>query len=284
LYSAQITRANPTCIILLVDQSGSMADPLNSDSVVRKADFVADVVNHTLHDLVIRCTKTEEVRNYYYVSVIGYGRSVNSALAGVLADRMIAPVAEVAEYPLRVETRFKRVPDGTGGIVEIPVRVPVWIHPVADGGTPMCQAFSRTKGVIERWLGEHPHGFPPTVLHLTDGESGDGDPTSLGREIMSLGTDDGQVLLFNCHVSSRRSSKIEYPVDSSSLTDNFARTLFQISSPLPVNFLAAARQLGVKAEEGSKGFVFNADPSSVVQFYEIGTSLTGMTPHIWMDT
>ena len=284
MYSAQITRANPTCIILLVDQSGSMADPLNSDSVVRKADFVADVVNHTLHDLVIRCTKTEEVRNYYYVSVIGYGRSVNSALAGVLADRMIAPVAEVAEYPLRVETRFKRVPDGTGGIVEIPVRVPVWIHPVADGGTPMCQAFSRTKGVIERWLGEHPHGFPPTVLHLTDGESGDGDPTSLGREIMSLGTDDGQVLLFNCHVSSRRSSKIEYPVDSSSLTDNFARTLFQISSPLPVNFLAAARQLGVKAEEGSKGFVFNADPSSVVQFYEIGTSLTGMTPHIWMDT
>ena len=284
MYSAQITRANPTCIILLVDQSGSMADPLNGDEVVRKADFVADVVNHTLHDLVIRCTKTEEVRNYYYISVIGYGRNVNSALAGVLADRMTAPVAEVAEYPLRVETRFKRVPDGTGGIVEMPVRVPVWIHPVADGGTPMCQAFSRAKGVIERWLKEHPRGFPPTVLHLTDGESGDGDPTSLGREIMSLGTDDGHVLLFNCHVSSRRSSKIEYPIDSSSLTDNFARTLFQISSPLPVNFLAAARQLGVKVEEGSKGFVFNADPSSVVQFYEIGTSLTGMTPHIWMDT
>ena len=37
-----------------------------------------------------------------------------------------------------------------------------------------------------------------------------------------------------------------------------------------------------KFAEGSRGFVFNADPSSVVQFYEIGTSLTGMPPHIWM--
>ncbi len=56
------------------------------------------------------------------------------------------------------------------------------------------------------------------------------------------------------------------------LTDGFARTLFRISSVLPENFLGAAQQLGVTAAEGSRGFVFNADPSSVVQFYEIGTS------------
>jgi hypothetical protein len=121
------------------------------------------------------------------------------------------------------------------------------------------------------------------VLHLTDGESGDGDPSALGREIMSLGTDDGQTLVLNCHVSSRRSAKVEYPTGTSSLPDGFARTLFGISSILPSSFRGAARQLGVPAEEGSRGFVFNADPSSVVQFYEIGTSLTGMTPHVWMD-
>jgi hypothetical protein len=283
LYSAQITRANPTCLILLLDQSGSMADPFGGDAVVRKADFVADVVNHTLHDLVIRCTKTEEVRNYYYVAVIGYGRSVGSGLGGVLAHRLLTPIAEVAEYPLRVETRLRRVPDGAGGLVEIPVRFPVWLHPQADGGTPMCQAFTEAKRVVEQWLTDHPRGFPPTVLHLTDGESGDGDPSTLGQEIMSLSTDDGQVLIFNCHVSARRSSKIEYPMSALRLPDGFARTLFEISSRLPLNFLAAAKQLGVNAEEGSHGFIFNADPSSVIQFYEIGTSLTGMTPHIWME-
>jgi hypothetical protein len=260
-----------------------MADPFGGDEVVRKADFVADVVNHTLHDLVIRCTKTEEVRNYYYVAVIGYGRSVGPSLGGVLANRQLTPIAEIAEYPLRVETRLKRVADGMGGIVEMPVRLPVWLYALAEGGTPMCQAFVQARTIIEQWLTEHPSGFPPTVLHLTDGESGDGDPTDIGQEIMSLGTDDGQVLIFNCHVSGRRGSKIEYPSTHSRLPDGFARTLFQVSSPLPLGFLAAAKQLGVGVEEGSRGFVFNADPSSVVQFYEIGTSLTGMTPHIWME-
>ncbi|MEJ7708936.1 MAG: hypothetical protein WKF84_03560 [Pyrinomonadaceae bacterium] len=57
-YQAQITRANPTCVVLLLDQSGSMRDPFGGDQMARKADFVADVVNHTIHDLVIRCTKT----------------------------------------------------------------------------------------------------------------------------------------------------------------------------------------------------------------------------------
>ena len=284
MYSSQITRANPTCVVMLIDQSGSMADPFGGDQVTRKADFVANVVNHTLHDLVIRCTKTEEVRNYYHVAVVGYGRRVGSAFGAPLASRDLVPVAEVADNPLRIEAGYRRVPDGAGGFVEMPVRFPLWILPQADGGTPMCQAFAHVRRILQNWLAEHPRGFPPTVLHLTDGESSDGDPTEVGREIMSLGTDDGRVLLFNCHVSARRSYKVEYPPESSALPDTFARTLYEISSPLPDNFLGAAQQLGVQASPGSRGFVFNADPSSVVQFYEIGTSLTGMTPHIWMDS
>jgi hypothetical protein len=283
VYSSQITRANPTCVVFLIDQSGSMADPFGGDRGTRKADFVARVVNNALHDLVIRCTKTEEVRDYYHVSVIGYGRAVGSALSGTLSDRLVAPVSEIADSPARVESGFRRAADGAGGYVDVPVRYPVWVFPHADGGTPMCQALGQVREVLRRWLSDHPRGFPPTVLHLTDGESGDGDPAEVGREIMSLRTDDGPALLFNCHVSSRRSRKVEYPTDAAALPDGFARTLFKISSPLPESFRAAAHQLGVEVSDGSRGFVFNADPSSVVQFYEIGTSLTGMAPHIWMD-
>jgi hypothetical protein len=283
MYSAQITRANPTCVVLLLDQSGSMSDPFSGDATTKKADFVAEVVNHTLHDLVIRCTKTEEVRNYYYLAVIGYGQSVGPAFGGPLASRRLVSISEVADFPLQVKNSYKRISDGAGGLVEIPVRFPVWIHPHADGKTPMCAALLLVKQILEAWLSEHPTGFPPTVLHLTDGESSDGDPNHIGRQIMSQRTDDGSVLLFNCHISSLRRSKVEYPRDDSSLSDGFARTLFQISSPLPQRFLAAATQLGVQATDGSRGFVFNADPSSIVQFYEIGTSLTGMTPYRWMD-
>ncbi len=107
-YSAEISRGNPTCFVFLLDQSGSMADQFGSEHSQRKADFVADVVNRTLHDLVIRCTKTEEVRNYYYISIIGYGSSVGPAFSGNLAGKALVPVSEVAELPARIENRNEK--------------------------------------------------------------------------------------------------------------------------------------------------------------------------------
>ena len=107
----------------------------------------------------------------------------------------------------------------------------------------MCEALRQAKRLIEQWVSEHRNGFPPTVLHLTDGESTDGDPVQIGKEILSLSTSDGPVLVFNCHVSSHASSKLEYPSDQSSLPDEFARTLFNISSTLPEGFRKAAEQI-----------------------------------------
>jgi hypothetical protein len=269
-YSAEISRGNPTCFIFLLDQSGSMADQFGEGGL-RKADFVSDVVNRTLHDLVIRCTRTEEVRNYYHISIIGYGASVGPAFSGSLIGRTHVPVADVAEMPARLENRTKKVPDGAGGLVDQQVRFPVWMDPISGGGTPMCEAFRLTRGLLDEWLQEHPNSFPPTVLHLTDGESTDGDPSNIAQEILSRGTSDGQVLLCNCHVSSRHAMKIEYPRDESSLPDDFARTLFRVSSPLPDAFRKAAFDIGISVLEGGRGFVFNGDPVSVAQFFEIGT-------------
>ncbi len=52
----------------------------------------------------------------------------------------VAPVSAVADNPARIESGYRRVPDGVGGYVETPVRYPVWVHAHADGGTPMCRA------------------------------------------------------------------------------------------------------------------------------------------------
>jgi hypothetical protein len=270
-YSAEISRSNPTCFIFLLDQSGSMADQFGTDGSVRKADFVADVVNRTLHDLVIRCTRAEEIRNYYCVSLIGYGASPGPAFTGALAGRTHVPIGEVAEMPARLEQRAKKVPDGAGGIVEQQIRFPVWIDPAAGGGTPMCQAFETVRGLVEQWVAEHKTGFPPTVLHLTDGESTDGDPSSTAKQIASMATADGQALLFNCHVSSRHAVKLEYPGEEGKLPDDFARMLFRISSALPQGFRRAASTIGLSVDEAARGFVFNGDPVSVAQFFEIGT-------------
>jgi hypothetical protein len=235
-----------------------------------KAAFVADVVNRTLHDLVIRSTRTEEVRNYYYVSVIGYGRSVGPALAGSLVAKIHVPISEVAENPARIETRTKKTPTREGSLVEQQVRFPVWVDPVFGGWTHMCAGLGCVRDILDEWISERREGFPPTVLHLTDGASTDGDPTSIATEILSRSTTDGNVLLFNCHVSARNSIKIEYPDNAAGLPERHARTLFNISSVLPETFVRAAGQVGLTILPGARGFVFNGDPVSVAQFFEIG--------------
>lgn len=273
-YSAEISRSNPTCFVFVLDQSGSMGDVFGGEAVLRKADFLADVANRSLHDLVIRCTKSDEIRDYFNVSIIGYGTTgggVGSAYAGQLAGRESAKISEVGEYPARLEDRVKKVPDGAGGLVDQTVRFPIWIDPRAEDGTPMCAALREAKKIVEQWVREHPNGYPPVVLHITDGESTDGDPTSDGKAITELRTSDGNVVLFNCHLSSQRAAKIEYPADASSLPNEFARTLFNMSSVVPTETRNAATSLGMNLPEGVRGFVFNADAASLVQFFDIGT-------------
>jgi hypothetical protein len=67
-YSAEISRAHPTCLLFVIDQSASMSDELEAGAT--KANFLADVLNRSLMELVIRCKKAEGVLNYFDVGVI----------------------------------------------------------------------------------------------------------------------------------------------------------------------------------------------------------------------
>jgi len=280
-YTAEISRNNPTYFVFILDQSGSMLDPFGGqavEGVSSKSDFLADVVNRTLHGLVMRCTKPEEVRNYYHISIIGYGRGVGSAFGGALAGREIVPISEVAENPVKVEIRMKKISDGAGGVVEQQVKFPIWVEPQGNNGTPMCAALKQAEELIKKWISDPAHKtcFPPTVLHITDGESSDGDPTEIGRNLSSLGVNDGQVLLYNCHISSDKSPKTEYPLNSEELSNQYAKSLFEFSSVLPSNFQEVAKQIGLSVKDNSRGFVFNADATALVQFFDIGTRSAGL--------
>jgi hypothetical protein len=70
-YSAEISRDNPTAVVFLIDQSGSMDEKMVTGKT--KADFVADVLNKTIYTLVTNCAKSDGVRHYFDVGVIGYG-------------------------------------------------------------------------------------------------------------------------------------------------------------------------------------------------------------------
>jgi len=269
-YAAEISRQAPSCICFLLDQSGSMSDPI-AGSNKRKAEFLADAINRILEDLSIRCQKGEQIRDYFDIVGIGYGAQVSPVFSGNLQGRPLVSIGELANTPARVETRSKKVDDGAGGLVDQQVKFPVWIDPVAGGSTPMCAALGSLRGVLDTWTREHKVSFPPVVLHFTDGASTDGDPTADANAIRQLGTSDGSVLLFNVHISERGGTPIVFPSSSEGLPDDFARLLFGMSSNLPPNMAREATKVGYQAGESSRGFVYNAAAEHVVGLLEIGT-------------
>jgi len=276
MYQAEISRSNPTAYLFMIDQSTSMNDLMSSGR--SKAQFVADVVNKTLRDLVVRCTREEGVRNYFDISVLRYGEGlVGNALQGRLSSSWIHPISELADHTLRVEDRARMVDDGTGGLVEQSVKFPVWVDARAAGGTPMQAAMAEAARMVASWSDAHPSSFPPTVIHITDGQSTDGDPEHNASVLTSLTTDDGQALLYNVHVSSSNVEPVRYPSAESSLPDDYARLLFRMSSVFPPHVRDYAREAyGTQLTETSRAMVLNADAEELVKFVDIGSRPAAM--------
>jgi hypothetical protein len=273
-YSAEISRTHPACILILIDQSGSMDEPFGGAGGARKrkAEGVADVTNRLLQNLVVRCAREEGIRDYFHLGVLGYGgETAGPALSGALAGRGLIPVSEIGHSPARLEERVREREDGMGGLVREKVRFPIWLEPVAHGGTPMCQALARAAGLVGEWLRQHPDGFPPLVVNISDGQPTDGDPTGIASELRGMRSSDGAVLLLNVHLSSREATPIQFPSSDAALPDEHARLLFHLSSPLTPGMRAAARDEGLGVEDGARGFVFNADIISLIKFLNIGT-------------
>ncbi|CAH2603068.1 VWA domain-containing protein [Rhodovastum atsumiense] len=276
-YAAEISRTNPTCIVLVLDQSASMADRFSgaTGEGVTKAGLLADVLNRSLMELVTACRKPEGILDYFYVGVLSYaGNEVRPALGGALAGVHISPVSALGRSPMRVETRRKQVPDGAGGLVETEVRFPVWFDPAASGNTPMCQGLETAAEMVAEWCEKYPRSFPPTVLHVTDGEATDGDEAAVeaaaGR-ITARGTDDGTVLLLNLHVSGEGGTPIRFPTEEKALPDSYARMLFRMSSVLPEEFRRRGEEAQMQLAPGCRGYVYNAGIEDVVRFFRIGT-------------
>ena len=268
-YQAQINRENPTLFCFLVDHSGSMQDPIGGrGDTTNKAQGLADAVNGILVDIVMRCSEGTTIREYFDVSVLGYGDEkgrVSPALGGALAGKEIVPISQVGLYPLRFQERLINGQNYS---------YPVWVEPVAGADTPMCAALQRCQSILQGWIRRHRKAFPPIVIHITDGESTDGDPTRQVRKLVNLYTDDGNVLLFNCHLSSSSNPPIVFPDHIENVPDSFGQQLFGMSSLLTPYMQQAARSLGYAVTSQSRGFIFQADLSNVTHFLDIGTRST----------
>ena len=279
-YTAQITRSTPTAFIFLVDQSISMnrTTTLNGEDMTL-AEAVARIVNNQINELVLRCIKTNEVRHYYDIAVIGYGHGVYSGWNGELEGRDFVSPDEIKRNPFKLIVTREEVRTRRGTTVKEVEKVQ-WLQARHDGRqTRMDLAFRRAKALLEEWMKKHHDKdcYPPTIINITDGEYVGCTYDTMqqeANELKSMFTNDGNVLLFNIHIAPNCDDRIVFPVSRDELTDNrYGTKLFNLSSLLPLRYNADIARVRNDNDTASRhaAMAVNADMSTLIQLMDIGT-------------
>ena len=276
-YTADISRANPGCFLFMVDQSGSMKTALGGQPGLTKMEAASQAINRILDTISQRCSQGMDVKDYFHIGIITYttdriGKStIASLLPRTTLEDPFLTVSDIVEAA-EVQERLVLEPDGAGGTIEVNRRFPVWLNPVASQGTPMCQAMDIAHRALRDWIDQNPNAYPPMVLNITDGDATDGNPEEFAQSVRELATTDGNVLLYNAHLSEVSASPVQYPTDGDPLPgDEYATRMFRMSSVFPDNIVNQAQAMSIPVQQGSRGYVYNADMVALVQFLDIGT-------------
>lgn len=263
MYEQQLSTINPGLILILVDQSSSMAMKY-ADSL--KSDFAALAVNRVIGEIIQACTAGEEVKDRCHVGVIGY--SSRAELLFIDSASKLAANTDVIDIP-------KRISDGAGGFIEVSQVLRVFVPSVAKGSTDMAGAFRLAHQGVSKFINHFQHSFPPIIINITDGEPDDMPATKqAASKLQELKTTDGSVVIMNAYISDAKGLQIQLPASNESFaTNKYAQFLYDTSSPLPEPMITEAVNAGFAASSGSRGFVFNADPDALVRFLRFGTSV-----------
>ena len=136
----------------------------------------------------------------------------------------------------------------------------------------MVQAIQLAISWVKSWVENHSESFPPIVINITDGESTDGDPLTSLATLQGLSTSDGNVLVWNCHLSESKVHPVSFPYAEHQLPeDRYAKMMFSMSSELPEEMIAIAKEEYENVSQGARGYVFNAQLEDLIKLLDIGT-------------
>jgi len=279
-YTAQITRNTPTAFIFLVDHSVSMEQKTTLyGEEMTMAEAAARIVNNQINELVLRCVKMGDTRHYYDIAVVGYGEKAYSGWQGELEGRDFVSPEELKNNPFtkiitRKETRTRK------GIQIKEVEQVQWVSARYDGNwTHYHKAFDYARHLLEGWMKDHydKDCYPPTVIHITDGEFNHATKEIVmqkANELKAMFTNDGNVILFNIHFTSKTNgNSVACPIDKDELNGNlYAEALFDFSSLLPERYNNdIARCLNDNRIGRHVAMGVNADATTLIKLMDIGT-------------
>ena len=278
MYSARITRHNPTAFIFLIDRSGSMEEKIKFGShTTTKAEAVAIVTNMLVKELINRCRREEGIVDYFDIAAIGYSSGHATMLLGGKDSFAKPSILAMQRCSQRSFSRERVLPNGH--VVVTTDELKYWIEPKAEGNTPMCSAMEQALHLVRKWCKQTTNkvSYPPTIFNITDGEASDGDYQTLIRiadEIKQQHTDDGHTLLFNINLSSSVEDKpVIFPGSKDDLPCcRYAEMLYEMSSQMPEEYNETIRHISnCHCEPPYRGMSFNTPIADMIAMMNIGS-------------
>jgi uncharacterized protein YegL len=243
-YTIPATAKSKALIILLIDKSGSMQDPLPlGEMTTSRLDVLMAGYARLVKELVTRSTKGQVISPRYRMACFAYDEAVVDVLRGITS------VNEIPRRHLALQ---------------------------AGGGTDTAKAFEAAKALLEREL-PGMHDCPaPLVFHMTDGEYTGADPEPIAREIMAMRVPDGHVLVENIFISD---TIVPTPIadprnwpgilPDTTLTNEYAQKLRAMSSPLPDTYRQLMAQKGYQLTSGALMMLPGMSPELVSLGFQI---------------
>ena len=277
MYTQEITRRHRAAFVLVLDRSGSMQERIRLGRMnITRAEAVTLMANALITELIDRCQRTDALRNYYDIAVIGYANDEVESLLGKQGFISIEQLRQMAPGRSTISIE-EELPDGSSAMVTHSITE--WIRPKAEGKTPMYEALLRVRDLVGKWCTEpeNRESFPPIVINITDGESSDCDDSELCdicSQIRRQATADGNTLLLNIHISANSTiPSMVFPMAEELVAaDRYARTLAECSSIMPEAFNESIQQIkGAGATPPFIGMGYNASIIELLSIINIGS-------------
>ena len=261
-YTLKWNTDHPGHIVFLLDLSGSMAEN-------NKIDYLIDSVQTTIENLLTHCRNDQgKPAERVEVSIYGYNYRIIPLWPNYNVEKMTRAMLEADDNGVKVFNR------------DIQVK--------PEYQTRMQIAFEKAKEDVEDWIHRQERkkiaNIPsPIVINVTDGYPYEGkehsqekvfsDTLQAARALMSVGTKDGNVRIFNIHYEpiSMKSMMCFPNVIPKEETIKF---LYEASSVLTKKMAESARLFGFEeAQQGSHALISNSkDPSVLTSFLDWGSS------------
>jgi hypothetical protein len=254
-------------VVFLIDESEALRECI-AGGTKSKAESIATALNSLLNQLAAVADLE--------VAVAGYrgdprgGADIGCRWGGPLAGRRFVPTTALAEAPLAVENRVRRLGGPAAGKQEETVRFPIWYVPqLAEGILPeLGYAYCRHL-VVAGTTPQTVWRKPPLVISFV-GELAPEQVEMAVERVLGLSSPGGPPLVFHVHLGGTGAPRaVLYPSSDIRLPPGPPCDLFRWSSVLPGYMIGVLRDAQALVSIGARGMIYNASVADLIRMFSL---------------